>query len=97
LHIALTTTCDDDYATTERWAPFSPPDEFDDADAEWMPAYVLASRGGWGGWGEGKTAMYFCARSSGNWGHGVFFGDTMWVVQRIIKVWYTQDVKICLD
>ncbi len=34
---------------TERWAPFSPPDEFGVADGKWMPACVLALRGGRGG------------------------------------------------
>ncbi len=53
-------------ATMEQWAPFSPLDKFDDADAKWMPACVLVSRGGRGEGGEGKTAMYFCARSSCN-------------------------------
>jgi hypothetical protein len=44
---------------TERWAPFSPPDEFDNADAEWMPACVLASRGGRGGGGGGQNGDVF--------------------------------------
>jgi hypothetical protein len=79
-------TCDDDNVTTKRWEPFSPPDGFDDVDAEWMPTCVLASRGGRGGRGEGEMAMYFCTRSSCNWGHRVFFGDTMWVVQHIITL-----------
>ncbi len=86
MHIASTTTCDDDDATTKIWAPFSPLDEFHNADAEWMPTCVLASRGGRGGRGDGKMAMYFCTRSSCNWGHGVFFGNTMWVVQGIITL-----------
>jgi hypothetical protein len=34
---------------TEQWAPFSPPDKFNIADAEWMPTCVLTSRGGRGG------------------------------------------------
>ncbi len=51
--------CDDNDATTERWAPFSPPDEFDDADAEWMPASVLASKGGRGGRGGGQDSDVF--------------------------------------
>jgi hypothetical protein len=33
----------------KRWAPLSPPDEFDVADAKWMPACVSASRGARGG------------------------------------------------
>ena len=36
--------------------------------------------------GEGEPVMYFCADSSWSWGHGVFFGDTMWVVQRLISL-----------
>ncbi len=43
--MVLMTTCDNDDAA-------SPPDEFNNANAEWMPACVLALRGGRGGrWG----------------------------------------------
>ncbi len=52
-------TCDDDDATMERWAPFSPPNKFDDANAEWMPACVLASRVGRGGRGGGQDGDVF--------------------------------------
>jgi hypothetical protein len=47
--------CNNDDATMERWAPFSPPDEFDVANAKWMPACVLASRGGRGGAPGGRN------------------------------------------
>ena len=46
----------------EQWAPFSPPDEFYDADAEWMPACVLASRGGRGERGGGRDGDAFFLR-----------------------------------
>jgi hypothetical protein len=52
-------TCDDDNATTERWAPFSLPDEFNNAAAKWMPACVLVLRGGRGGGGEGQDGDVF--------------------------------------
>ncbi len=39
----------------ERWTPFSLPDEFDVADAEWTPACVLTSRGGRGGAPGGRN------------------------------------------
>ncbi len=48
-------TCSNNDAKTERWAPFSPPDKFDIADAKWMPACVLASRQGRGGAPGGKN------------------------------------------
>ncbi len=51
--------CDNKDATAERWAPFSPPGEFDNADAKWTPACVLASRGGRGGRGEGQGGDVF--------------------------------------
>ncbi len=53
------TTCDDENAMMERLAPFSPLDEFDDANAEWMPACVLASRGGRGERGGGQDGNIF--------------------------------------
>jgi hypothetical protein len=64
------TTCDDNDATMERWAPLSPPDEFDDADAEWMPACVLASRGGRGGRGgerDGDVLLRTLIVQLGSW------------------------------
>ncbi len=53
------TTCDDNDATMERWAPFSPPDEFDDANAESMPACVWPPRGYRGGRGGGQDGDVF--------------------------------------
>jgi hypothetical protein len=44
---------------TEQWAPFSPPDKFDDAAVEWMPTCVLASRGGRQGRGGGQDGDVF--------------------------------------
>ena len=35
--------CDDDATTTKRWAPFSPPDEFDVVDAALPVSLVLAT------------------------------------------------------
>ncbi len=52
-------TCDSDNAMMEQWAPFSPPDKFNNANAEWMPAYVLASRGDRGGRGGGQDGNVF--------------------------------------
>ncbi len=53
------TTWDDNNATMEQWAPFSPLDEFNNAKAEWMPACVLASRGGRGERGIGQDGDVF--------------------------------------
>ena len=94
------TTCDDDDATTERRAPFSPPDKFNVADGKWMPTCVLALWGGRGGALGGQDGNVFLRMLIVQLGSRSFFGDTMWVVQRIItllKVCYTHDVKICLD
>jgi hypothetical protein len=49
------TMCDDDATTTKRWAPFSPPDNFDVADATCPVSWVLATRGGRGG-GAGRES-----------------------------------------
>ena len=35
--------CNDDATTTKRWAPFSPPDEFDVVDAALPISWVLAT------------------------------------------------------
>ena len=43
MHVALTTMYDDDATTTKRWAPFSPPDEFDVIDAASFVSWVLAT------------------------------------------------------
>ena len=48
--------CDDDATTTKRWAPLGPPDKFDVVNAivpvSW--AWVVAMRGGRGGWPGGR-------------------------------------------
>ena len=41
--------CNDDATTTKRWAPFSPPDNFDVADTTYPVSWVLATSGGRGG------------------------------------------------
>ena len=46
--------CDDDTSTTKRWMPLGPPDEFDVADASVVVSWVLAMRGGRGGWLGGR-------------------------------------------
>ena len=43
MHVASTTMCDDDATTTKRWAPFSPPDKIDVADATLSVSWVLAT------------------------------------------------------
>ncbi len=43
------TMCDDDATTTRWWAPFSPPDDFDVANATCPVSWVLGTRGGRGG------------------------------------------------
>ena len=43
MQVASTTMCDDDATTTKRWAPFSPPDEFDVVDATLSVSLVLAT------------------------------------------------------
>ncbi len=47
--------CNDDATTTKRWAPFSPPDEFDVVDATLPISWVLATRGGRGGAPGGRV------------------------------------------
>jgi len=46
--------CDDNATTTKRWAPFSPPDDFDVADATCPVSWVLATRRAGGGRREGE-------------------------------------------
>ena len=48
------TMCDDYASTTKRWTPLGPPDEFDVADATCPVSWVLATRGGRGGWLGGR-------------------------------------------
>jgi hypothetical protein len=77
-----------DATLTKRWALLSAPYKFNVDNAKWMLALVVGSggaRGERGEGGEGESAMYFCTDSSCSWGHGVFFGDAMWVVQRSCK------------
>jgi hypothetical protein len=50
------TACKNNATSTKRWAPLSPPDEFNVADAKWTLACVLASRGARGGaLGQGRN------------------------------------------
>ena len=53
LHVVSLTACKNEATSTKRWAPLSPPDEFDVADAKWTPALVLVSGGARGGRGGG--------------------------------------------
>ena len=55
MHVASTTMRDDDTTTTKRWALFSPPDDFDVADATCPVSWVLATRGGRGGAPGGRV------------------------------------------
>jgi len=45
----VNTMCGDDATTMKRWAPFSPPDDFDVADTTCPVSWVLATRGDRGG------------------------------------------------
>jgi len=47
--------CDNEATMTKRWAPFSPPDDFDVADATCPVSWVLATRGGRGGAPGGRV------------------------------------------
>jgi hypothetical protein len=49
------TMCNDDVTTMKRWAPFSPPDDFDVANATCPVSWVLATRGGRGGAPGGRV------------------------------------------
>jgi len=51
----VNTMCNDDAMTTKQWAPFSPPDNFDVANATCPVSWVLATRGGRGGAPEGRV------------------------------------------
>ncbi len=55
MHVASTRMCDDDAMTTKRWAPFSPPGEFDVVDATLSVSWVLATRWARGGGGGRET------------------------------------------
>ncbi len=54
MHVASTTMRDDDATRTKRWALFSPPDDFDVADATVALSWVLSVRGARGGWPGGR-------------------------------------------
>ncbi len=47
--------CNDDATRTKRWAPFSPPDEFDVDNATLLVSWVLAMRGARGGAPRGRV------------------------------------------
>ena len=47
--------CDDNTTMMKRWAAFSPPDDFDIADATCPVSWVLATRGGRGGAPGGRV------------------------------------------
>ena len=49
------TMCDDNAMTTKRWAPFSPPDDFDIAYTTCPVSWALATRGGRGGVPGGRV------------------------------------------
>jgi hypothetical protein len=71
------TTCNDDDAMVEQWAPFSPPDEFDVANAEWMPACVLALRGGRDGVPGGRNGGVKMCILIVQLGSQIFFDNVM--------------------
>jgi hypothetical protein len=51
------TMCNNDATNTKQWAPFSPPDDFDVADATCPVSWVLGTRGGRGqGGGAGRES-----------------------------------------
>ncbi len=58
---------------TKRWAPLSPPDKFDVADAKWTPACVLASRVARGGALGGTNGGIKMCRLIVQLGSRVFF------------------------
>ena len=47
--------CNNNAMMTKRWAPFSPPDDFDVADATCPVSLVLATRGARGGASGGRV------------------------------------------
>ena len=66
--------CDDDATTTKRWAPFSPPDNFDVANATCPVSWVLATRGGSGGAPGGRVEGVVGTLLIVELGSPVFFG-----------------------
>jgi hypothetical protein len=54
MHVASTSTSNDDDAATRRWAPCSPLDDIFDSDAAGtLPTIYSTRAGGGGGGGEG--------------------------------------------
>ena len=72
--VASTTMCDDDASMTKRWAPPGPPDAFDVADATCVVSWVLAMRGGRGGWPGGRIEGVVRTLLIVELGSLVFFG-----------------------
>jgi hypothetical protein len=68
---------DNNDATMEQWAPFSLPDEFGIANTKWMPACVLASRGGRRGAPGGRNGGVKMRTLIMQWGSQVFFDNAM--------------------
>jgi len=66
--------CDEDPTTTKRWAPFSPPDNFDVADATCPVSWVLATRGCRGGAPEGRVEGVVGTLLIVELGSPIFFG-----------------------
>jgi hypothetical protein len=68
MHVALTSTSDDNDAATQRWAPCSPLDDIADSDAaETLPTIYSTRAGGGGGRKDGDTGrgcdgrmIFFC-------------------------------------
>ena len=79
--LRVDTMCDDDATTTKRWAPFSPPDNFDVADATCPVSWVLATRGGRGG---GAVERVVGTLLIAELGSTVFFENTMVVLSYAI-------------
>ncbi len=101
MHVPWTTMCDNDATKTKRWAPFSPPDEFDVVDAASFVSWVLATiwaRGRVpGGRVEGVVGTLLIVKL----GSPVFFGkhDGCAVGRNnsAKKVWYTPQKSISTD
>ncbi len=55
MRVVSTTMCADNATMTKRWAPFSPPDEFDVVDAALPISWVLAMRWARGGAPGGRV------------------------------------------
>ena len=68
------TVCDGNATTMKQWAPFSPPDDFDVADATCPVSWVLATRGGRGGAPGGRVEGVVGTLLIVELGSLVFFG-----------------------